>query len=217
MAFIIDDLGYNFQTALPFLKIPFPIAVSVLPQLPFSKEVSQEAIKDGKTLLLHLPMEADANNQFLGPGAIFTNMNDETIKKIIEEDLKTVPGVEGLNNHMGSKATSLPRIAKLVALEAKEHHLFVIDSLTTPTSLLYNEARSLHVPTAKREVFLDNETNVPYIRTQVEELAKIAKEKGSGIAIGHPHPQTLEVLLKMVPKLKKEGFDVVPVTQLLQE
>lgn len=215
VAFIIDDMGNNLPIAAAFVNSPFPVALSVLPNLQYSEAVADETTKAGKPLMLHLPLEAEKDNQLLGPGALFTNMDDKTLQGLIEQDLKTVPGAEGINNHMGSKGSSDPRIARAVVMEAKSHHLFVIDSFTSPASVLYQEAQKAGVPSARREVFLDDTVSEPYIKSQFLDLIRIARKKGTAIAIGHPHPETLKVLMEMIPVAEKEGIKVVPVTELV--
>lgn len=216
-AIIIDDFGTSNEAAQPFLDAPFPIAISVLPQLRYSESVSRQARKAGKPILLHLPVEAAKENQFLGPGALLTSMNDQSLKETFDTDLKSVPDAQGVNNHLGSKGTQDPRVAHVIAEEAKIHHLFLIDSLTAPDSILYDQAKKQGVPAAKREVFLDNVIDEGSILAQLQELIKIAQKKGKAIGIGHPHPETLKVLMKVIPTLQseKKKIEIVPVTELL--
>jgi polysaccharide deacetylase 2 family uncharacterized protein YibQ len=42
----------------------------------------------------------------------------------------------------------------------------------------------------------------------------MARHKGTAIGIGHPYLETLKVIRKYVPRLKKD-FDVVPVAELV--
>lgn len=214
VAFIIDDFGNSLESARPFLNVPFPVAISVLPRLPYSNTLASLAKKSGKTVLLHLPLEAVEKNELLGPGALLTSMDDHALKAALEADLDSVPGALGINNHMGSKGSADPRLARIVALTARTRKLFVIDSVTSAGSILFDQAREAGVPTDKREVFLDNNTKEEAIAKQVEELVRIARKKGKAIAIGHPHPQTLKVLEKMIPRLEKKGVRVVPLSQL---
>lgn len=216
IAIIIDDFGYNLSLAKPFLQASFPVGISILPKLPYSERIAEEAKAAGKTVLLHLPIEAAENNHLLGPGALFVSMDPQTVHQTIESDLATVPGAEGINNHMGSRGSADPALADEIAATAKSHNLFLVDSLTAPDSLLYEKAKQHGVPAGKREIFLDNRVETKAIETEIEELARMAREKGTAIAIGHPHWETLLQLYEMIPKLERQGIQIVPVQELIK-
>ncbi len=217
VAIIIDDLGNSLEIAKPFLDFPHPIALSILPKLRYSESIARMAEERGRTTLLHLPVEAKAENYFLGPGALITTMSEKAMERTLEQDLKTVPGVQGINNHLGSKGTTDPKITRMIALEAKHHHLFVVDSLTTPNSILYDEARESGVPAERREIFLDNDVNEKAIKGKIDDLIKAAKVKGKAIAIGHPHLITLKVIQQSIPRLEKENIKLVPLGRLMKD
>ena len=69
-------------------------------------------------------------------------------------------------------------------------------------------AISLGVPAAERQVFLDGDPSAAAIHTQFQRLLNLARTKGSAIAIGHPHPETLAALTREVPKAKADGVRV---------
>ena len=105
VAIIIDDIGYQKEIAEQIMRLNYPITISVLPFLPHSQFAAQMAKEKGLTVLLHLPMEPHNSNTDPGKGAIFTTMNEPEIKAKILANLKDIPYVDGVNNHMGSKAT----------------------------------------------------------------------------------------------------------------
>jgi polysaccharide deacetylase 2 family uncharacterized protein YibQ len=65
------------------------------------------------------------------------------------------------------------------------------------------------LPTAARDVFLDNQASVDYTIAQLKEAAAIARRTGSAIAIGHPRPTTLEAVRDMIPELQSAGIEFV--------
>jgi polysaccharide deacetylase 2 family uncharacterized protein YibQ len=46
-------------------------------------------------------------------------------------------------------------------------------------------------------------------------MKTLARERGQVVAIGHPHPATLDLLEAQLPRLAEEGFVLVPVRELL--
>ena len=80
--------------------------MSILPGLRHTKDVANCAELYHKLTMLHLPLEALHNYDFYPPDYIIkTTMNPDLVSKIVDEDLAQLPSIEGVNNHMGSKAT----------------------------------------------------------------------------------------------------------------
>ena len=71
------------------------------------------------------------------------------------------------------------------------------------------------VPTARRNVFLDNDDDEEKITEQLMKLVKKSEELGSAIGIGHLKPKTLKVLIKHIPELQKKGFKFEFVSKML--
>jgi polysaccharide deacetylase 2 family uncharacterized protein YibQ len=92
---------------------------------------------------------------------------------------------------------------------AKHGNLFFIDSRTSAASVGERVAESRGLPTAARDVFLDNQASVDYTIAQLKEAAAIARRTGSAIAIGHPRPTTLEAVRDMIPELQSAGIEFV--------
>ncbi|HHW4153187.1 TPA: divergent polysaccharide deacetylase family protein, partial [Campylobacter coli] len=54
----------------------------------------------------------------------------------------------------------------------------------------------------QRDVFLDNRDDVAYIKNQLIEAVRLAKQKGFAIAIGHPRKNTFKALEQSKDLLK---------------
>src|SRR6202795_4872891 len=109
LAIILDDLGYDRSAADTLLALPFPLTISVLPHLPLSAEVAEEAFRRGDQILLHLPMEPEAE----GGGSegviqeeieLRVGMTPAQVSYTLDGMLETVPHAAGVNNHEGSRA-----------------------------------------------------------------------------------------------------------------
>ena len=216
VAIIIDDLGWNKESADALLNIDAPICFAILPHLPFSKIIADEAGLKHRDVLLHLPMEPYGYpHKDPGIKPLTDDMNKNDIEALIKDYISEIPHIVGINNHMGSKFTENERGMRYVMEILKDKNLFFIDSFTTPKSLAYQTAKTLGVKTARRQVFLDNEEDEEYIKGQIEKLIIIAQRDNFAIGIGHPHPQTINVLQKMVPLMKEKGIEIVPVSELV--
>jgi polysaccharide deacetylase 2 family uncharacterized protein YibQ len=215
VAIIIDDIGYHESLDERFLHFPFQLTYSFLPFAPFTGELVEQANNLGKTLLLHLPLEPKDKRWSSGPGTIY--LKDEDARQIekFEESLARVPGVIGVNNHMGSLFTEDDASMRRLIEQIDKHNLFFIDSYTTAASTGLRIAGEMGVQTARRHIFLDNILNVNSICMQLEKLIKVAEGQGSGIGIGHPHPETIDALTSCMP-LYEQRVQYVTVDLILE-
>jgi polysaccharide deacetylase 2 family uncharacterized protein YibQ len=214
VALVIDDLGERPEDLVPLLALGVPITYSVLPFEKHTQEVVTELRRRRVEMLLHLPMEP-LNGEDPGPGALRVDMDDDQLREATEAALRAVPGAVGVNNHMGSRLSEDVRALTPVLRVLAEHGLFFLDSRTSAESLGYRTARALGLPAAERHVFLDRDPSPEAVRTQFRRLLELSRTRGSAVAIGHPLPDTLQVLTDEVPKARAEGFEFVPVSDLL--
>jgi polysaccharide deacetylase 2 family uncharacterized protein YibQ len=216
IAIVIDDMGYDLDLATAFMDLDLPLSLSVLPLAPRTADIVYEANRRGTELLLHLPMEPkDYPDLDPGPGAVLTNMDERRIRKTINNDIDQIPGIRGVNHHMGSRFTERPDKMKIVLRELKRRNLFYLDSRTTNLTVAYDLAKDMGVPAAKKDVFLDNDLSSKSIRFEMERLLGIARYSGIAIGIGHPHKETLDILKDYEGILRTE-FKVVPVSELVK-
>lgn len=214
LALVIDDLGRSIEEveALDALKVP--LSYSVLPYEVLTPEVVARLRGEHHEILCHLPMQAiDGENP--GPGALRESMGEQALEEATRAALARVPGAVGANNHMGSRLTEDPRAMGAVLQVLQQEGMFFLDSRTSAGSVGYRLARSLGLPAAQRQVFLDDDMSEAAVREQFARFLARAREGGAAIAIAHPHPNTLAVLREEVPKAKAAGFVFVPVSFLL--
>jgi polysaccharide deacetylase 2 family uncharacterized protein YibQ len=216
-AIVIDDLGQDPRAPRQLLALPYPLTFSILPRLPYSLETAREAHRAGREVMLHLPMEPEPGpHTSPGEQPIRTGMTPEDMKRILVSDLASVPYAVGVNNHMGSRATTrLPLMASLME-DLAEHHLYFVDSRTTPDTVALETARRQGIPAFYRSVFLDDTETLAYTLEQLRELCRVVELQGVALAIGHPYPTTLTALAKFLPELERVDIQLVPPSQLVR-
>ena len=217
IAFLIDDFGAHWNTMVQqFAMLDIPMSISVIPSMKQSGTVAREMGARGCELLLHMPMEPFDSRYKNEPMLIQTSASAYQIRRILDEALRKVPGAVGVNNHMGSKATSHRETMTRFLKEVSQKRLYFVDSRTISSTVAFDVARELGVPCTQRQVFLDSENTVAAIQKQMRELARMAHKNGQALAIGHCRRNTLTVLKESIPRLKGEGFEFVFVSQLTQ-
>ncbi len=216
IAIVLDDWGYNTRNVKYLEEIKEPLTLAILPRRAYSAEIARLSAQLKKEAILHLPMEPHQEKSYrLEPDTVLASMPKREILKILEADLESTPGVRGVSNHMGSLATESERLMKIIFAELKKRGLYFLDSFTGKT-VCKKLSLSAGLPYARRHVFLDNRDDSGYIKGQLEILAKIARQEGSAIGIGHDRSKTLEVLAKIMPDLKERGFKFVHVSELVR-
>jgi uncharacterized protein len=216
IAIILDDLGHDRSSADAVLALPFAVTVSVLPHLPVSAEVAEEAARRGDQVMLHLPMESEPGVASAEDIELRVGMTREQVERALAGMLETVPHAAGVNNHQGSRATADPALMEALMAALRERGLFFIDSRTTAATVAYDTARRWGVPAASRKVFLDDSPKREAILAQLELAARDALRDGSAVAIGHPHPATIAALTEGVPRLEARGIRLVFASDLVR-
>jgi len=69
IAIVIDDLGHNLAEGRRALQLPGPVACAILPHQKHSHTLAMESHRQGKEVLLHLPMPG-GNGYDAGAGMI---------------------------------------------------------------------------------------------------------------------------------------------------
>jgi uncharacterized protein len=213
IAIVIDDVGYSQANFKIIEDIKFPVTFAILPGLDFSEDAARQFNSRGFQVILHLPMEPKEKTN-LENNTVLTSMDKAAIRSIIEKDLSTVPHARGVSNHMGSRGTEDENTMSAVLGELKDKHLFFLDSFVTVGSSAGRLSENKQVKFVKRDVFLDNSADPDYIRQQLSLLKQKAGQKGQAVGIGHDRKNTLEVLRQEMPKIEKEGFEFVFVSEL---
>jgi uncharacterized protein len=216
LAIIIDDLGYDRSAADALLALGFPLTVSVLPHLPLSSEVAEEAYRRGDEVMLHLPMQSESPTAKTEEVELRVGMNIKQVDSALAGMLETVPHAVGVNNHQGSRATADPALMAELMPELRRRGLFFVDSRTLASTVAYDTAERFGVRAASRKVFLDDSAKPEAILRQLELAARDAERDGSAIAIGHPRPETIAVLAQGLPRLESQGLRLVFVSELVQ-
>jgi uncharacterized protein len=218
VAIILDDVGLGHMTTFEkALSIPYPLTFAIIPFRRYSRECAAMARGRGFEMMVHMPMEPDRYPvEDPGPGAIFEKDSRELIEKKVQAAIDNIQYAVGMNNHMGSKATSVPFTMRVVMRKLKTDNLFFIDSRTTVDTVALDEARNAGVPSLPRNVFLDNSRKPKDIRKQLEIAIKDARKTGYVVVIGHNYPETVGVLAKELPLLDRK-VNFVYVRELVNE
>ncbi len=215
LAIIIDDTGYSFKEAKRFFELDADITYAILPFAPYAKKIAEYAHNKGIEVMLHLPMEPNEYpDKNPGKDALLSSMTAEEFQKVLNKNIHAVPYIKGVNNHMGSKLTTMPYYMDRLFLLLQKKKLYFIDSRTSEKSVARQEAFFFKIPFEENDMFIDNVRSYNAMKKQITRLIKKAKKEGKAIGIGHFNYDFYEFLKKELPQIKSE-VRLVFVSELL--
>lgn len=199
LAIIIDDMANISQVrALQALKLK--LIPSFFPPDKNHIDTPKLALKFD-FYMVHLPLAA---MNYTKPELDTLNPSDseKRIFKKIQQVKKDFKDLKFINNHTGSLFTSDEKAMKKLYKAFEKEELIFVDSKTIASSKAPKAAKALGQIYIQRDVFLDNRDDVAYIKNQLIEAVRLAKQKGFAIAIGHPRKNTFKALEQSKDLLK---------------
>lgn len=216
VAFVIDDMGYDVSIFHEILALDIPVTISVLPHLPHSTAIALEAYGAGREVMLHLPMEPHGYPERRpGRGALLLEMNNNQLLVQLREDIRGVPHITGVNNHMGSSFMENEEKVEMVLGELKRRGLFFLDSLTTNNSKGAVVAERIGLPHVGRDIFLDNDCDFEKAMAILLRIVEKREEWETMVIIGHPYKSTVRVIDKSIDMFRRNDIRIVPLSALV--
>ena len=221
IAIVIDDMGYQPGLDRAVLALDYRVAVAVIPEAPEASEVATLAGRQQRDVLIHLPL-AGLGHDNCQPVLTCMGMEWSAVQmhNHLAAAMQRVHGAVGINNHQGSRFTENEQaVRNLVAgIDSLGRELgrplFVLDSRTSPITLLEQKALKAGLAAARRHVFLDHSNDPADIQKAWDDLIALARSNGTAIAIGHPRVNTVRFLEQAVPALAGMGIELVPVSKV---
>jgi len=211
---IIDDIGHRFSDRRA-LDLPREVTFSILPDAPMTTEMSELAHAQGRDIMLHMPMES-FDGQEMGPDGLRVGMFETQMELQFARAMESVPYAIGVNNHMGSRLTSMFNPMRSFMDLLKQRNLFFVDSRTSVKTVAEEAALHAGIPVARRHVFLDHVIDEAAIEKEFDRMLLLARETGTAVAIAHPHRLTMKILQKRLPELEEMGIRLSTVSDLFE-
>ena len=192
LAIIIDDVSIRRQLN-SIQATGLKVTPSIFP--PSERSMSSHTLAEGvEHYMIHLPMEsgsAQFNKQYK---TLITTFSKAQIEARVKELRKLFPKARYINNHTGSVFTDDHSAMQTLYRALRKEGFVFVDSRTIASTKVPQITEEFGDAYVARDVFVDNEHNVPYIHRQLQKAVEMAKKRGYAIAIGHPHKTTMKAL-----------------------
>lgn len=218
VAIILDDAGGKIPDYPEIFSIKQPLTISVIPHLPWSGKIAEDAVNNSFEVMLHLPMEPENGMYVYSNGKmVLVSMPEDEIKRIVLDGLGDIKWAVGVNNHMGSRATKNRRVMSAVMDAIKGKEVYFVDSRTTDNSVVIDTARKSGILSASNNVFLDGGTDRSSVESKLKELIYKARVHGEAVGIGHAtRSMTIKVLKELMPVYASSGINFVYASELVR-
>lgn len=193
LAIVIDDVGYHPKEDAAIFAMPREISVAIIPVAPYAKARNQEAQKQGRDILIHMPMQPMGQMK-IEEGGLHLGMSAQQVAERVQQAKNVVSYAIGMNNHMGSAATADSTLMRHLMSALHTQHLFFLDSRTIGRSVAGKMAKEQGVGSLDRHIFLDDSNELSDVQRQFQAAIQYARKHGTAIAIGHPRKNTVAVL-----------------------
>ena len=190
IAIVVDDFGgYERAGVKELLESNIDITCAIMPFVEHSEDDYNEAIRTGKEVILHMPMQAHVNlpTNWYGPVYITNYDTPSSAVEKLEKCLLTLPEAKGFNIHIGSGVSRNEKLMKTMYDYANKHNLYFLDSRTNTGDKCEEASKLSESIYLGRDVFLEPNKNRSYsgVYSRLDEAKNIADEKGYSIVIGH--------------------------------
>jgi len=202
LVIVVDDVGYSLERARRLVDLPGRLTLGMLPFAPYTPQIARAATRQHKEIILHQPMEPiAAGSNGLERGTLMLGMSGERFDSQFAAALANVPQAVGVNNHTGSLLTAHREPMNRLMDNIHRRGLFFLDSRTTHLTVAETTAREWHIPTLRRDVFLDHDPSMAAIEKSFARALSIARRQGHAVVIAHPYRSTLSFLERKLDTL----------------
>jgi polysaccharide deacetylase 2 family uncharacterized protein YibQ len=212
VAIVFEHAGTSLAELQTIYAMHRPFALGIFPHMRYSAQIAREAPSHGLVPMLHLPMESN-NPADLGPvsGIVLVRMSDAYITRVVAGDLDSVPGVVGVDNHGGSRATQDARVMHAALAIVKARGLWFEENRNSPRSVTIEVAHGLGLRALEVDSYLDQPPDG--IASKLRGLIVTARRQGWAIGVGHIVTGTPQVVRRLLPEFERAGVDIVPLTE----
>ncbi|EAH9135568.1 divergent polysaccharide deacetylase family protein [Campylobacter upsaliensis] len=210
LAIIIDDMA-NKEQVKELKALHLKLNPSFFPSHTLHPNTPKLA-KEFEFYMVHLPLKALSFQNKMS--VLSPEDSEEEIEKTIAKIKGEFKKLKFINNHTGSLFTSDEEAMRKLYKALDKHHLSFVDSKTIHNSKAPKIAKEMQKIYIKRDVFLDNEDDVDYVKNQLLNAVNLAQKRGYAIAIGHPKKNTFKALKESKELLK--SVDLVYLSELYE-
>lgn len=178
----------------------------------------QTARQQGHEILMQVPMEPfDYPNVDPGRNTLTVDASAEENAGRLRIALSRTTNYTGVMNYLGGRFVADRGAMEPVMAELSERGLMYLDDGSSARSLAEELATGARGPYAAADLFIDRQRDRGDILKKLDEAERIARAKGSAIAVGSAFDTTVSAVAEWVTEARKRGIEIVPVSALAND
>ncbi len=213
IAIVLTGLGLNGPRTLQAIEqLPPQVSLSFSPYGKQTEAFMRTARAFGHEVLLDLPMEpASADDP--GTLAMLTGLTPGANLERLDIVLTRGRGYVGVVGSLGARFVSNPVALEPVLAELARRGLLYLDNRPLDAPLGARVAAEMGIPIAINDRSLDARmAATPAVDARLAQVERVARERGTAVALGEPNPTTIAQLREWVATLPAKGLALAPIT-----
>lgn len=214
IALMIEGVGLSRQASLGAInKLPAEVSIVLSPYARDLDDWVFRARLAGHEVYISMPMESeDFPLEDAGPLALDTRIQLAENERRLDTVMASAGGYVGLVTMMGSRFMKADnQLREVIKTINGRGLMFVIGGVRSRNGAL-SIAKELNIAYAESEMYVDAVPRIQQIRTSLDRLEAMAKERGSIIATARPYPVSIKNILDWIATIKDKGVALVPVS-----
>ena len=216
IAIVVADLGLAAAVADAAIQtLPADISLTFTSLAPDLENWLVKAKAAGHETLLSIPMEPENYPQNdPGPNPLLVSLSKEENVARLRTAMAKAGGYVAVTPSMGEKFVTAEDKLTPVLGTVKDEGVMFLDSTLNKDSLVASLSRLGKVSFARGDQRLDAAMSSQPMAAQLDALEKIARDKGSAVAILTPYPERFIQIKDWAATLDRKGLVLAPLTAL---
>lgn len=212
IALMIENIGLSRQASLGAInKLPPEVSMALNP---YARDLSDWVFRSrlaGHEVYMLLPMESeDFPLEDAGPLALDTRIQLAENQRRLDTVLASAGGYVGVVSFMGSRFLKAEGQLRQVLQELNNRGLMFVTGGAKSRNDAIPIAKELKMVHMESQTYIDETPRIQQIRTTLDQMESIAKERGSVLVMARPYPVTIQSVLDWIATLKDKGINLVP-------
>jgi len=214
VAIVVGGLGISgAATSEALNKLPGAVTLAFAPYANSIDQLAARARGAGHELLLLVPMEPfDYPDNDPGPQTLLTTLDSAQNLDRLQWSMSRFQGYVGIANYMGGRFTASEQALAPVLADVGKRGLIYLDDGSSQRSTAPQIAVTNNLPFAKVDVVLDAVPTAVDIDRALGRLERIARERGSAVAVAGALPVAIERIAKWAKNAEGRGILLVPIS-----